>query len=129
MRGLSELALSQARGWIRISLARSPSSVNFAFNRKVLCMSRLLFHLIFSVALCATPVVWGSDADLLTGKWSAKKINDDGLNCTQTIDIKKDKFVFEMLGPTGQLLAYAEGDLRFERLGPFSAVRFSHMRA
>ena len=92
-------------------------------------MKRLLIHLIIAATFFIAAIVRADDADLLTGKWAVKKVNDDGLNITQTIEVKKDKFVFQMLGPTGQLLAHAEGDIHLEKLESFKVARFSHMRA
>jgi len=53
---------------------------------------------------------------------------EQGQKITQTIEIKKDKFIFEILNE-GQAVLHAEGDVKFEKLGPFSSVHFSHIRA
>lgn len=71
----------------------------------------------------------GADTDTLVGKWSLTKTNESGQNITQSIEIKKDKFVFQISATTGALLIYAEGDIKLEKLGPFSVARFSNMRA
>ena len=70
------------------------------------------------------------DAGLLAGKWSAKKVNDEGQKYTQTIEIKQDnKFVFQILGEDNQAALVAQGDFKLEKLGPFKAARFFHIKA
>jgi hypothetical protein len=64
----------------------------------------------------------------LSGKWSIKKTNDQGQSFTQTIEIKKDKFVFQIIGADDNMVIYAEGDLKLEKLGPFSSAKFYHIR-
>ena len=79
--------------------------------------------------LCAVTLV-ADDADLLAGKWSVKKVNDEGQKYTQTIEIRRDnKFVFEILGEDNQAAFVAQGDFKLEKLGPFKAARFFHIKA
>jgi|SRR5579872_6596045 len=81
------------------------------------------------VILCATlQQASADDLESLSGKWSVKKVNDQGQNITQTIEVKKDKFVFQIQTADGSTVLYAEGDFKLEKLGPFSAARFSHIR-
>jgi hypothetical protein len=68
------------------------------------------------------------DSDALSGKWVVKKVNEQGQNITQTIEVKKDKFVFQILSADDTVVLYAEGDLKLEKLGPFSSARFFHIR-
>lgn len=70
----------------------------------------------------------GDDLSSLAGKWSVKKTNDEGQAYTQTMEIKKDKFVFEIVGPDGNARLHAEGDVKLEKLGPFSSAKFFHIR-
>ena len=92
-------------------------------------MKRLLLSFAFA-ALCFIPAALRADeADLLAGKWSVKKVSDQGQNYTQTVEVKKDKFVFQILGADDAVVIHAEGDLKLEKLGPFNSVRFSHIRA
>src|SRR5438552_6075944 len=90
-------------------------------------MKRLLFNFSLASTLFATTKLRADDAELLTGKWSVKRSND-GQNFTQTVEIKKDKFVFQILGPEDQVVLYAEGDVKFEKLGPFNSAHFFHIR-
>lgn len=92
-------------------------------------MKKLWFSLSVAVLFSTLKVVAADDLDSLSGKWSVKKVNDQGQNLTQTIEVKKDKFVFEILTSDGSVVLHAEGDFKLEKLGPFSAARFSHIRA
>ena len=92
-------------------------------------MKRALLTIVFTASLFAAASLRADDAASLGGKWSVKKTNDRGDKYTQTIEVKKDKFVFEIRGAEDQVVIHAEGDLKFEKLGPFSAVRFTHIRA
>ena len=69
------------------------------------------------------------DLETLAGKWSVKKVNDQGQDYTQTIAIKKDKFVFQITGAEDRVVLYAEGDLKLDKLGPFNAAHFVNIRA
>ena len=92
-------------------------------------MKRLLFTLLFAATLFVAATLPAADAASFAGKWTVKKVNDQGDKYSQTIEVKKDKFVFEILGADGQVVLHAEGDLKFEKLGPFDSVRFVHIRA
>jgi hypothetical protein len=88
-------------------------------------------HLIFSICLAALfsqTAVFADDSEALAGKWSVKKVNEQGQNITQTIEVKKDKFVFEILTTDDNVVLHAEGDLKLEKLGPFNSARFFHIR-
>lgn len=91
-------------------------------------MKKLLFSLTLA-SLFNFTLVFADDSEALSGKWSVKKVNDQGQNITQTIEVKKDKFVFEILSPDESVVLHAEGDLKLEKLGPFSTARFYHIRA
>ena len=87
----------------------------------------------FSFAVAATLfglVAHGADdLEALAGKWSVKKVNAQGQDFTQTIAIKKDKFIFQLLGAEDRLVMHAEGDLKLDKLGPFNAAHFVNIRA
>jgi len=79
--------------------------------------------------ICATSLRAG-DAELLAGKWSVRKANDEGQKYAQTIEIRPDnKFVFQILGEDNQPSLVAQGDFQLEKLGPFKAARFFHIKA
>ncbi len=90
-------------------------------------MRMLLINLTIAVTCLTATSLRADDTELLTGKWSVKKSYDDQ-SVTQTIEIKKDKFVFELRNSDNQLTIHAEGDFKVEKLGPFKAARFSHIR-
>ena len=87
-------------------------------------IKRILFGLPLAAAFSSHPVLATDDAEALAGKWSVKKVSEQGQAYTQTITIKKDKFVFQILGGEGRVFLHAEGDLKLEKVGPFSAVHF-----
>ena len=73
--------------------------------------------------------VFADDLESLSGKWMIKKVNDQGQKITQTIEVKKDKFVFQILNADDSVVLYAKGDFKLDKLGPFNAARFSNIRA
>jgi len=80
-------------------------------------------------ALLAAITLPADDAERLLGNWSMKKVNDQGQTVTQTVEVKKDRFAFHIIGADDHLTLYAEGDLKLEKLGPFKLARFSHVRS
>jgi hypothetical protein len=91
-------------------------------------MKHLYVSFCLAVLCCTANVACADDLEGLSGKWSVKKVNDQGQNITQTIEVKKDKFVFQILTSDGSVVLYAEGDFKIEKLGPFTAARFSNIR-
>ncbi len=92
-------------------------------------MQTVLLNLTLAVALLAAGSLRADDMDRLNGKWSVKKVNDEGQNYTQTIEVNKGKFVFQILGTNDRVVIYSEGDLKLEKSGPFDSARFFHIRA
>jgi hypothetical protein len=80
------------------------------------------------ILLLFTPALFADDAAILAGKWSVQKTNERGEKFTQTIEIKKDKFTFELLDADNHVVLHAQGDLKLEKVGPFNAARFLHIR-
>ena len=91
-------------------------------------MKRLLLNCSFGCALFAANLTFADDADKLMGKWSVKKMNDQG-SFTQNLEIKKNKFIFEIQTADGSTALHAEGDVKFEKSGPFSVAHFLNIRA
>jgi hypothetical protein len=91
-------------------------------------MKRLLMNFLVLATGFAALTLSADDAQFLTGKWSVKKVNDQGQNYTQTLEIKKDKFVFQILSAENQVVLYAQGDVQLKKVGPFNSARFFHMR-
>jgi hypothetical protein len=91
-------------------------------------MKRILLVLFVAAWFSSAGALSADDLSSLSGKWSVKKTNDQGQNFTQTIEVKKDKFVFQIIGADDNVVIYAEGDLKLEKLGPFSSAKFFHIR-
>lgn len=68
------------------------------------------------------------DLSALAGKWSTKKTNDQGQTYTQTIELKKGKFVFQIVGADDNVVIYAEGDVKLDKLGPFNSAKFYNIK-
>ena len=92
-------------------------------------VNQLLSTVALSASLYACAAQAADDLEALSGTWSVKKTNAEGQSYTQTINLKKDKFVFQILGPEDRLVLYAEGDLKLDKLGPFNAAHFVKIRA
>ena len=68
------------------------------------------------------------DASALEGKWLTKKTNDEGQAYVQTIEIKKNKFKFQVGETETDVRLFAEGDLKLEKLGPFDCAKLTNIR-
>jgi uncharacterized protein (TIGR03067 family) len=79
--------------------------------------------------LAASLAVRADDLEKLAGKWTVKKTGDEGRPITQVIEITKAKFKFSILDKEGEVRLYAEGDLKAEKLGPFSTLKFTNIKA
>jgi hypothetical protein len=91
--------------------------------------NRLILSLAGATLLLSQPALMAGDLETLAGKWSVKKTSEQGQDFTQTITIKNDKFVFEILGAEDRLVLYAEGDVKLDKLGPFNLAQFVNIRA
>ncbi len=91
-------------------------------------MKRLLFNLYIGAVFIGISAFAADDLSTLTGKWSMKKTNEQGQHFTQTMEIKKDKFVFQIIGADDTVVLYAEGDLKLDKVGSFSSAKFYHIR-
>ena len=69
------------------------------------------------------------DLSAVAGKWSVRKTNDTGESYTQTLEIKKDKFTFKIVGAENKVALYAEGDVKAEKAGVFTALKLFNMKA
>ena len=91
--------------------------------------NKLLFSFAIATTLFSFTAQGADDLEALAGKWSVKKINNQGQEYTQTILIKKDKLIFQVAEADDRVVEYAEGDLKLEKLGPFNAAHFVNIRA
>jgi hypothetical protein len=92
-------------------------------------MKASLVYFTAAASLFFTSSLVAAAADMLAGKWSVKKVNDEGQKYTQTVEIKQDKFLFQIAGEDDQVFFVAKGDFKLENLGPFKAARFFHIKA
>jgi hypothetical protein len=88
----------------------------------------LLLSLAAGASLFSFVAAAADDSEALIGKWSVKRVNDQGQNVTQMLTIKKGKGVFQMLGAEDRVVLYAEGDLKLDKIGPFNALHFVNVR-
>lgn len=91
-------------------------------------MKTLFSACLAAVALFQSPSLFAADRDALAGKWETKKVNEGGVNYKQTIEVKKDKFVFQILDLDEHVVLHAEGALKLEKVGPFNSVKFFDIR-
>lgn len=91
-------------------------------------MKHIARSLLIAFSLSTAMTVFADDASLLAGKWTTKKTNEQGESIRQTIEVKKDKFTFQIMSEDDKVQLFAQGDLKFEKAGPFNAVRFVHIK-
>ena len=80
--------------------------------------------LLVALSLLVSFTVRADDLTQLEGKWSLQKTNSDGQAITQTLEIKKDTFVFQMKRGGDQAF-YAKGQLKLDKAGPLHIVKFT----
>ena len=80
---------------------------------------KLLSGLMLGAALCSTTLA--ADIDDLQGKWKAdKELN--GNKVTFHLEIKQDKFKFELKQSDGATGYVAKGKVKVEKHGPFKTL-------
>lgn len=94
-------------------------------------MKRLLYSLL--IVVCATlafsPTLSANDLEQLSGTWTTRKTNEEGQAYKQTIEIKKDKLTFKILGPNDRLILMATADVKVAPLGPFKSLSITNIKA
>jgi hypothetical protein len=92
-------------------------------------MKSSLLCFAFAASLLFASTAPADDAAALAGKWSFKKVNDEGQKYTQTVEIKPDgKFTFQIIGEDDQVAFVAQGDFKLDKLEPFKSVRFFRIK-
>ena len=86
------------------------------------------FAVCAGMALCLT-TTRADDLEKLAGKWSVNKTNEQGQAFSQTIEIKKDKLIFKIVGTDGNVYLHATGDLKLEKCGSFSVMKITNIKA
>jgi protein-disulfide isomerase len=94
-------------------------------------MKRILASMlaVSAFAVISTFTASGDDLESLSGKWLLKKKSPEGQAITQSIEIKKDKFTFEIKNSDSKTVLYAEGSIKLEKLGAFKSVKFFNIKA
>lgn len=92
-------------------------------------MKKIIGGLFVASLLSCYAALAADDLSSLAGKWSTKKTNDQGQNYTQSIEIKKDKFVFQIVNAEDNVVIHAEGNVKLEKLGPFNSIKFHNIKA
>jgi len=87
-------------------------------------MKALISKCLVALAFFQAFALFADDRDSLIGKWETKKVNEGGVTYKQTIEVKKDKFIFQIMDLDDHLVLHAEGALKLEKLGPFNSVKF-----
>jgi hypothetical protein len=92
-------------------------------------MKSSLLYFTFAAGLLFASTALADDATALVGRWSFKKVNDDGQKSTRILEIKaENKFAFQIVVEDNQVAFVAQGDFKLDKLGPFKAVRFFHIK-
>ena len=91
-------------------------------------ISPTFFSLLTIFMFCSSSAI-ADDLERLAGKWSLNKTNAEGQAYSQTIEIKKDKFTFKIVGSDDKVRLYAEGEIKLEKLGPFQVIAFTKIKA
>ena len=79
-------------------------------------------------AMSVSVLAFADDLARLEGKWTSKRKASNGDEVTQVVEIKGSKFTFNLKGADGELRLYAEGELKTDKLGPFSIVKFFNIK-
>ena len=93
-------------------------------------MKKLIANMlaVSTLAVISTFPASADDLESISGKWSLKKTLD-GQAITQAVEIKKDKFTFEIKNSEGKAVLYAEGSIKLEKLGAFKSIKFFNIKA
>jgi hypothetical protein len=83
----------------------------------------LILTAAFVLATLSPFGAFANDLDALAGKWVAK-VEAQGQTFKQVLEIKKNKFTFEVVRDGGETALYAEGEVKTEEHGPFKAAKF-----
>jgi hypothetical protein len=92
-------------------------------------MKRILLPLIAGLCLAnlVTSTAFADDLDTVTGKWTTKRKTPDG-TLTETLEIKKDRFTFKIVGEDDSSVLYGEGDVKSEKSGSIQYLSFTNIK-
>jgi hypothetical protein len=88
-------------------------------------------HLLTAISalLVTSSLVRADDLEKIAGKWSVNRTSEQGQAVTQTIEIKKDKLTFKVVGSDGNTRLFAAGDVKLEKCGPFNVMKVTNIKA
>jgi len=98
------------------------------FINQIIFMKNISLPLTAALALTIlSPLgVWANELDSLAGKWVSKSTEAQPFK--QVLEIRKNKFTFEIVRDGGATALFAEGEVKVEALGPFKTAKFYNIR-
>lgn len=92
-------------------------------------MKRTRWHLasILALLLFTLATAGADDLAALAGKWVATRSDDQGRSGKVILEIKQSKFTFQIQSG-GQVVLYAEGDVKTEAAGPLRTAKFFNIQ-
>jgi hypothetical protein len=82
---------------------------------------------VFAISALVIPSALADDLSALSGKWVATRNDDQGRSAKQVLEIKQNKFTFQVLREE-QIALFAEGEVKAEPAGSLSIARFFNIR-
>lgn len=112
-----------------MNLASGDGSVRPKPNPSIIMNQIVFFRAGLLSLLLATSTAVAGDLETLAGKWTVNKTNEEGQAIVQTVEIKKNKLTFTISRADGKISLYATGDIKLEKLGPFSVMKITNLEA
>lgn len=82
----------------------------------------------FVCAVGVSVLAFADDLARLEGKWTCKRKRSNGDEVTQSVVFKGSKFTYQMKSADGEVRIHAEGEVKTEKLGPFSVIKFFNIK-
>lgn len=92
-------------------------------------MKQILVLFAAAALFASSALAAENDLDKIQGKWEVQKTNGRGEKVKQVLEIKKDKLTFRVIGADDQLRLFAAGQVKLEKLGPFSILKVIDIKA
>ena len=91
--------------------------------------TKIIHALAVLLSTLSSSSTWANDLDALAGQWVAQASDAaSGQAFKQILEIKKNRFTFEVIRNGGATALYAEGDVKTESYQPFKAAKFYNIR-
>ncbi len=84
--------------------------------------------LAFVCAVGVSVLAFADDLARLEGKWMCKRKRTNGDEVTLLLEIKGSKFTYQLKNTDGEVRIYAVGEVKTEKLGPFSVAKFFNIK-